>query len=62
MKRSVAVLVALIVVVVALWWRHDRARSSKPRGAVGAELAGGRERGAAGKPAPDDPRKATKSP
>lgn len=56
MKRSVAVLVALIVVVVALWWRHDRARSSKPRGAVGAELAGGRERGAAGKPAPDDPR------
>jgi hypothetical protein len=55
-KRSVAVLVALIVVVVALWWRHDRPRSSKPRGAVGAEVAGGRGRGAAGKPASDDPR------
>lgn len=59
MKRQVAVLVALvalIVVLVALWWRHDRGRSPRPRGAVGTELAGGRGRGVAGKPAPDDPR------
>jgi len=55
-KRIVAIAVALLVVLVALWWWRDRARSSKPRGAAGAEVAGGRARGAAGKTAPDDPR------
>lgn len=54
MKRSVAVLVALVA-LVALWWRQEHGRSSKPRGAVGGELAGGRGR-VVGKPAPDDPR------
>jgi hypothetical protein len=51
-KRIAAVVVALIVVLVALWWRRDRARSSKPRGAPRrvAEARRGRET------APNDPR------
>ncbi|MBL8626501.1 MAG: carboxypeptidase regulatory-like domain-containing protein [Myxococcales bacterium] len=56
MKRTVAVVVAVIVVLVALWWRRDRARAPTPRGAAGAEVAGGRARGAPDKIAPDDPR------